>query len=85
MIVLIIEYISDNQNIFIMSHEERIKEARLRLIAENDRRISKLQSNLNEIMYNIEILKTQFNLLVSYEDGKPNGHSRENIVEDKVT
>lgn len=85
MIVLIIEYISDNQNIFIMSQEERIREARIRLIAENDRRIAKLQSNLKEIMYNLEVLKTQYNLLVSYEDGQRNRHSGKDTIKEKVS
>ena len=84
-LVTYFDYISDNQNIFTMSHEDRIREARLRLIAENDRRITKLQANLKDIMYNLEVLRTQFNLLVSYEDGERNGHSGENVVKDKVT
>lgn len=68
-----------------MSYEERLEEARLRLIAENDRRIVKLQKNLKEIMYNLEVLKTQFNLLVSYENGEHNGHSRKDVVKDEVS
>lgn len=68
-----------------MSYEERLEEARLRLIAENDRRIVKLQKNLKEIMYNLEVLKTQFNLLVSYENGEYNGHSRKDVVKDEVS
>jgi len=68
-----------------MSHEDRIREARIRLIAENDRRITKLQNNLKDIMYNLEVLRTQFNLLVSYENGEHSGHSDENVTEKQLS
>ena len=68
-----------------MSHEERIREARIRLISENDRRITKLQNNLKEIMYDLEVLRTQFNLLISYENGERNGDSNENVTESRLS
>lgn len=68
-----------------MSHEERIREARIRLISENDRRISKLQNNLKEIMYDLEVLRTQFNLLISYENGERIGDSNEDVTESQLS
>jgi hypothetical protein len=68
-----------------MSQEERIREARVRLIAENDRRISKLQNNLKEIMYDLEVLRTQFSLLISYENGQRVGDSNENVTESQLS
>jgi len=84
-LVAIFAYIREIQNIFTMSHEERIREARIRLISENDRRISKLQNNLKEIMYDLEVLRTQFSLLISYENGERIGDSNEDVTESQLS
>jgi|DEB0MinimDraft_3_1074331.scaffolds.fasta_scaffold29847_3 hypothetical protein len=65
--------------------EQRLREARLRLIAENDRRITKLQNELRCMSRDLEILKTQFKLLVSLESGERDGNSNKDIAESRLS
>jgi hypothetical protein len=65
--------------------ESRLNEARIRLLAENDRRITKLQNELKGMSQDLEILKTQFRLLVSLESGEYKRNSTEDITESRLS